>query len=93
MKICLSFLMFLYYILGVLLYLLTGRLGMLSYSCRDSSLPNHRAGGRKEMTEKEESMTITEVNRLVEWLKSKGLSSDEILDCLSYIGSPKVELK
>ena len=45
------------------------------------------------MTEKEESMTITEVNRLVEWLKSKGFSSDEILDCLSYIGSPKVELK
>ena len=33
-----------------------------------------------------EEMTINEVNRLVEWLKSKGMTDAEILDCLKAIG-------
>ena len=40
-------------------------------------------------------MTITEVNRMNEWLKAKGMSDAEILDCQKFIatgvGLPKVE--
>lgn len=25
------------------------------------------------------------INRLIEWLKSKGFSSDDIVDCINYI--------
>ena len=33
-----------------------------------------------------DEMTINEVNRLVDWLKSKGMTDAEILDCLKAIG-------
>lgn len=33
-----------------------------------------------------DEMTSREINRLIEWLKSKGFSADEILRCLEYIG-------
>lgn len=37
--------------------------------------------GSEEMDE----MTAAQTTRLIEWLKSKGLSTEEILDCIQYI--------
>lgn len=34
-----------------------------------------------------EEMTITEVIRMNEWLRAKGLSDEEILDCQNYIAT------
>lgn len=33
-----------------------------------------------------EEMTIAEVNRLIEWLRSKGHTEEEILDCIKQLG-------
>ena len=35
------------------------------------------------------SMTATEMSRLKEWLKMKGVSAEEILDCIDYIAYGK----
>jgi len=32
-----------------------------------------------------EEMTSKEISRLIEWLKSKGMTSDEIIDCLQTL--------
>ena len=37
--------------------------------------------------EETEEMTITEVIRMNEWLKAKGMSDAEILDCQNYIAT------
>ena len=34
-----------------------------------------------------EEMTITEVTRMNDWLRAKGLSDKDILDCQSYIAT------
>ena len=45
------------------------------------------------MTGVDEKMTATEMARLSDWLKSKGMTDEEIIDCLHYIAgtipSPK----
>lgn len=33
----------------------------------------------------EEGMSASELNRLIEWLKSKGMTAEEIVACLDYI--------
>ena len=38
--------------------------------------------------EGEIKMTITEMSRLKDWLKSKGLTAEEILECIDYIAFP-----
>lgn len=43
--------------------------------------------GRKE--EDMEDMEKVTVNRLIEWLKSHGHTSDEIVDCIEYITGDK----
>lgn len=32
-------------------------------------------------------MTTKEISRLAEWLKNKGLSAEEILNCIDYIAN------
>lgn len=32
-----------------------------------------------------DEMTAAQITRLIEWLKSKGLTTEEILDCIQYI--------
>lgn len=39
----------------------------------------------EEDEEYDESMTLIELNRLIEWLKAQGYSSDKILECLNFI--------
>lgn len=34
------------------------------------------------------SMTATETARLIEWLKAKGFTPEEILACIKYIAQP-----
>lgn len=36
-----------------------------------------------------DSMTAKEMDRLAEWLKSHGLTADDVLDCLKYIAQDK----
>lgn len=36
-----------------------------------------------------ESMTVREVLNLIEWLKSKNFSSDDIIDCIETVGGKK----
>ena len=45
-------------------------------------------GGVNEMSG-DCSMTATEMSRLKEWLKLKGVSAEEILDCIDYIAYGK----
>ncbi len=33
-----------------------------------------------------ESMTSAELTRLIDWLKSKGMTDADVLDCLKFIG-------
>lgn len=33
-----------------------------------------------------DEMTSSEISRLIDWLKSKGMSDTEIVECLKYIG-------
>lgn len=35
--------------------------------------------------EDEDMMNIKEVARLIEWLRSKGFTAEEITDCINYI--------
>lgn len=36
-------------------------------------------------SEDQDMMNIKEVARLIEWLKSKGFTAEEITDCINYI--------
>lgn len=36
----------------------------------------------------EHSMTAVEMDRLRQWLQTKGLTAEEILECLAYIAHP-----
>lgn len=36
-------------------------------------------------------MTTKEISRMVEWLKTKGLTAEEILNCIDYIADRKGE--
>lgn len=35
------------------------------------------------------SMTVREVLNIIEWLKSKNFSSDDIIDCIETVGGKK----
>lgn len=43
--------------------------------------------GRKPLTKGSEGveMTATQTTRLIEWLKSQGMSAEKIVECLEYI--------
>lgn len=36
-------------------------------------------------------MTTKEISRMVEWLKNKGITAEEILNCIDYIADRKGE--
>lgn len=33
-----------------------------------------------------EDMTIKQISRLIEWLKAKGFTETDIIDCIEYLG-------
>lgn len=44
-------------------------------------------GSKFEENEKIEMMNIREVARLIEWLRAKGVSDTEIINCVNYIAT------
>jgi hypothetical protein len=49
---------------------------------------------RKEVTavknsKKEDAMTVKEIDRLIDWLKSKGHTAEEATQCIKYIANNK----
>lgn len=40
----------------------------------------------------EEELTCKEIAKLIEWLKAKGHTSDEIVSCIEYIGNDSDKL-
>lgn len=44
-------------------------------------------GSDFEEKEKSEMMNVQEVARMTEWLRAKGMSDTEILNCMNYIAT------
>lgn len=44
-------------------------------------------GSNFEEKEKTEMMNVQEVARMTEWLRAKGMSDTEILNCMNYIAT------
>ena len=38
---------------------------------------------------KEDTMTVKEIDRLIDWLKSKGHTAEEATQCIKYIANNK----